>query len=138
MRYLPHTLNDIDAMLAAIGVDSIEDLFAQIPPEYRFKGKLALDEPKSELTLERHLGQLAAKNQVADAETISFLGAGIYHHHSPHALNQLLLRAEYYTSYTPYQPEISQGTTKAIFEFQSRSEERRVGKECRSRWSPYA
>jgi len=119
MRYLPHTLNDIDAMLAAIGVDSIEDLFAQIPPEYRFKGKLALDEPKSELTLERHLGQLAAKNQVADAETISFLGAGIYHHHSPHALNQLLLRAEYYTSYTPYQPEISQGTTKAIFEFQS-------------------
>lgn len=119
MRYLPHTLDDIDSMLEAIGVDSIEELFAQIPAEYRFDGKLALGEPRSELTLERELGELAAKNQVASPDTISFLGAGLYNHHSPHALNQLLLRAEYYTSYTPYQPEISQGTTKAIFEFQS-------------------
>lgn len=119
MRYLPHTLEDIDAMLEAIGVDSIEELFAQIPPEFRFQGRLNLPEPRSELTLERHLSGLAQKNMAASPDMVSFLGAGMYQHHSPHALGQLLLRAEYYTSYTPYQPEISQGTTKSIFEFQS-------------------
>ncbi len=119
MRYLPHTLEDVDAMLEAIGVDSIDDLFAQIPEEFRLDRKLNLPEPKSELVLERRLGELAAKNTVAAGDAVSFLGAGMYNHHSPHALQQLLLRAEYYTSYTPYQPEISQGTTKSIFEFQS-------------------
>ncbi|QDG54501.1 aminomethyl-transferring glycine dehydrogenase subunit GcvPA [Persicimonas caeni] len=119
MRYLPHTLEDVDAMLEAIGVDSIDDLFEQIPEEFRLDRRLELPEPKSELTLERHLGELASKNAVAGGDVVSFLGAGLYDHHSPHALQQLLLRAEYYTSYTPYQPEISQGTTKSIFEFQS-------------------
>lgn len=119
MRYLPHTLEDVDAMLEAIGVDSIDDLFEQIPEEFRLDRRLELPEPKSELTLEKHLGALAAKNKVASGDVVSFLGAGLYDHHSPHALQQLLLRAEYYTSYTPYQPEISQGTTKSIFEFQS-------------------
>jgi glycine dehydrogenase subunit 1 len=119
MRYLPHTLEDVDAMLSAIGVDSIDDLFEQIPEEFRLDRRLDLEGPKSELTLERQLSELAAKNKVAGGDTVSFLGAGLYDHHSPHALGQLLLRAEYYTSYTPYQPEISQGTTKSIFEFQS-------------------
>ena len=119
MRYLPHTLEDIDAMLEAVGVDSIDDLFEQIPEEFRLDRRLDLPDPKSELTLEKHLSELAAKNTVAGGDTVSFLGAGLYDHHSPHALQQLLLRAEYYTSYTPYQPEISQGTTKSIFEFQS-------------------
>ncbi len=119
MRYLPHTLEDVDAMLEAIGVDSIDDLFEQIPEEFRLDRNLDLPEPKSELVLERQLSALAAKNKVSSGDTVSFLGAGLYDHHSPHALGQLLLRAEYYTSYTPYQPEISQGTTKSIFEFQS-------------------
>ncbi|MFW5968245.1 MAG: aminomethyl-transferring glycine dehydrogenase subunit GcvPA, partial [Persicimonas sp.] len=119
MRYLPHTLEDVDAMLEAIGVDSIDDLFDQIPEEFRLDRRLDLPAPKSELTLQEHLAELADKNQVSSSKTVSFLGAGLYDHHSPHALQQLLLRAEYYTSYTPYQPEVSQGTTKSIFEFQS-------------------
>jgi glycine dehydrogenase subunit 1 len=119
MRYLPHTLEDVEAMLDAVGVDSIDDLFEQIPEEFRLDRRLDLPEPKSELTLEAHLRELAAKNKADSADIISFLGAGLYDHHSPQALQQLLLRAEYYTSYTPYQPEVSQGTTKSIFEFQS-------------------
>lgn len=119
MRYLPHTLEDVEAMLEAIGVDAIDDLFEQIPEEFRLDRKLRLPDPKSELALERRLSELAAKNQASSSDTVSFLGAGMYSHHTPHALDQLLLRAEYYTSYTPYQPEISQGTTKSIFEFQS-------------------
>jgi glycine dehydrogenase subunit 1 len=116
MRYLPHTAEDIQAMLGAIGVGSIDELFAQIPEDLRPKRALDLPAPMSELQLERHLRELADRNKLAQR---SFLGAGLYEHHAPAALQQILLRAEFYTSYTPYQPEISQGTTKAIFEFQS-------------------
>lgn len=116
MRYLPHTEADVEDMLGVIGVGSMDELFAQIPEELRLKRGLDLPGPMSELQLERHLHELADRNKLASR---SFLGAGLYEHHTPQALQQLLLRAEFYTSYTPYQPEISQGTTKAIFEFQS-------------------
>ncbi|MFU8804956.1 MAG: aminomethyl-transferring glycine dehydrogenase subunit GcvPA [Bradymonadaceae bacterium] len=120
MRYLPHTPEDIERMLEVIGVESVSDLFKGIPDEIRSQVKsLDLPDPMSEIALERHLGELAQKNRIARGDTESFLGAGIYDHIVPAALQQLLLRAEFFTSYTPYQPEISQGTTKAIFEFQS-------------------
>lgn len=120
MRYIPHTAEEVKAMLEALGLDSINDLFEQVPYDLRREAeKLSLPKPMSEIQLERHIGDLAAKNRVSRPDTVSFLGAGLYEHVVPSAISQLLLRAEFLTSYTPYQPEISQGTTKAIFEFQS-------------------
>ncbi|RAL23575.1 aminomethyl-transferring glycine dehydrogenase subunit GcvPA [Lujinxingia litoralis] len=120
MRYIPHTAEDIARMLQAIGVESIDELFESIPAELREKAsQLELPPPMSEIALDRHLGGLASRNQAADPSTVSLLGAGCYDHVVPQAISQLLLRAEFLTSYTPYQPEISQGTTKTIFEFQS-------------------
>ena len=120
MRYLPHTEEEIASMLEAIGAESIDDLFEAIPEHLRQKAaQMELPDPMSEIALQRHLGELAAKNRVSPDGITSLLGAGCYDHVVPQALNQLLLRAEFLTSYTPYQPEISQGTTKAIFEFQS-------------------
>lgn len=120
MRYLPHTQEEISSMLAAIGADSIDDLFEAIPAHLRQKAaEMDLPAPMSEIALTRHVAGLAAKNRVVRRDITSLLGAGCYDHVVPQALNQLLLRAEFLTSYTPYQPEISQGTTKAIFEFQS-------------------
>ena len=105
-------------MLAAIGLPRIEDLFATIPEEVRFEGRWALPEPLSEGSLIAHLGELSQKN--ADASCyINLLGGGAYHHYIPKVLDHLLLRSEFYTSYTPYQPEISQGTLQSMFEFQS-------------------
>ena len=117
MRYLPHTEDEIREMLAAIGVPSIEALFTPIPAERRFQGPLALEPALDEASLMGHLTALAQKNTAATA--LSFLGAGIYDHHVPPAVDQLLLRSEFYTAYTPYQPELSQGTLQAIFEFQT-------------------
>ncbi|MBA2662949.1 MAG: aminomethyl-transferring glycine dehydrogenase subunit GcvPA [Bradymonadaceae bacterium] len=120
MRYIPHTPEDVRAMLEAIGLGSIDELFEQVPAELRERArKLELPAPMSEIQLEKHIGALASKNRAAQPDTISFMGAGLYEHIVPQAVSQLLLRAEFLTSYTPYQPEISQGTTKAIFEFQS-------------------
>ncbi|TXD37626.1 aminomethyl-transferring glycine dehydrogenase subunit GcvPA [Lujinxingia vulgaris] len=120
MRYIPHTEDDIARMLEAIGVESIDALFERIPQELRERAReLSLPAPMSEIALNQHLGALASRNQTSDPSTISLLGAGCYDHVVPQAINQLLLRAEFLTSYTPYQPEISQGTTKTIFEFQS-------------------
>lgn len=120
MRYIPHTEEEVQAMLEAIGLGSIHEMFEQVPQHLRAEAeKLSLPKPMSEIQLERHIGGLAAKNRVASLDTVSFLGAGLYEHVVPSAISQLLLRAEFLTSYTPYQPEISQGTTKAIFEFQS-------------------
>jgi glycine dehydrogenase subunit 1 len=117
MRYLPHTPEEIAAMLAVVGKSSLDELFETIPESVRFQGALnvppALDEP----TLMRHLKSLAAKN--AGATMLSFLGAGMYDHHIPPAVDQLLLRSEFYTAYTPYQPEVAQGTLQVIFEFQT-------------------
>jgi glycine dehydrogenase subunit 1 len=117
MRYLPHTPDEIAEMLAVIGKGTLDELFETIPESVRFQGALqvppALDEPE----LMRHMRALAAKN--TGASMLSFLGAGMYDHHIPPAVDQLLLRSEFYTAYTPYQPEVSQGTLQAIFEFQT-------------------
>lgn len=119
MRYIPLTPDEKKAMLAAVGVKSVENLFdAVIPPSARFDGKYDLPAPMEEQHLVAHMKELARLNRPATA-TASFLGAGAYHHFIPSAVDQLISRSEFYTSYTPYQPEISQGTLQAIYEFQS-------------------
>src|SRR5664280_3778834 len=115
MAYGPHTPQDRAAMLAAIGVASVDELFADIPPSLRASG-LKLPPPEAELDLAAGLRALAARNRV---DLASFLGAGAYRHFVPPIVDQLLLRGEFYTAYTPYQPEISQGTLQTIYEYQS-------------------
>jgi glycine dehydrogenase subunit 1 len=117
-RYLPMTERDREAMLREIGVSTVEELFADIPAEVRFKGRLAVSEAMSEPELMRHMRKLAGKNYDFD-RYVSFLGAGLYDHHIPSVVNHVISRSEFYTAYTPYQPEISQGELQAIFEFQS-------------------
>jgi glycine dehydrogenase subunit 1 len=117
MRYLPHTEAEIAEMLAAIGKGSLDELFETIPPDARFSGDLAVAPALDEPALMAHLKALAGKN--SGAGMLSFLGAGMYAHHIPPAVDQLLLRSEFYTAYTPYQPEVAQGTLQAIFEFQT-------------------
>lgn len=117
MRYLPHTPDEIQQMLARIGVKSIDELFAPIPEGSRLGLALDLEPALDEPTLMRHLTELAAKNPAASM--LSFLGAGMYDHHVPPAVDQLLMRSEFYTAYTPYQAEVSQGTLQATFEFQT-------------------
>lgn len=116
MRYLPHTQEEIRAMLQRIGVSAIDDLFAPIPDALR-ASELALEPQLDESRLMTHLESLAARNGAASM--LSFLGAGMYDHHIPPAMDQLLLRSEFYTAYTPYQAEVSQGTLQSIFEFQT-------------------
>ena len=115
MRYLPHTPEDISEMLDAIGKTSLDQLFETIPSGVRFSGALALEPALGEAALMTHLKELSRKN--TGAELLSFLGAGMYAHHIPPAVDQLLLRSEFYTSYTPYQPEVAQGTLQAIWEY---------------------
>lgn len=117
MSYIPHTDADREAMLKAIGVDSIEALFDAVPETHRFP-KLDLPDPHSELEVSNELEALSMFN-ISAKEYAVFLGAGAYNHFSPAAVNQLLLRSEFYTAYTPYQPEVSQGTLQVIFEFQT-------------------
>ena len=117
MSYCPHTDADRAEMLSAIGVKTIEDLFADVPARVRFP-QLDIPEPRSEMETLRELMDLAAAN--ADAQhSPTFLGAGAYNHYSPSIVNHLILRGEFLTAYTPYQPEISQGTLQAIYEYQS-------------------
>ncbi|MCL6457600.1 MAG: aminomethyl-transferring glycine dehydrogenase subunit GcvPA [Gorillibacterium sp.] len=117
-RYLPVTEKDEKEMLQVIGIDSVDQLFADIPASIRFKGTLPVSAALDEYALLRHMGQLAGKNADLD-RYVSFLGAGIYDHHVPVVINHMISRSEFYTAYTPYQPEISQGELQAIFEFQS-------------------
>ena len=120
MRYLPHTPGDIARMLSVIGAPSVEALFGHIPPSLRAQRPLDLGPALDEASLLGHLGELAAQNRAAFADgALSFLGAGLVPHHIPTAVDAMLGRAEWYTSYTPYQPEISQGTLQAVFEFQT-------------------
>ena len=102
-------------MLAAVGASSVDDLFAAIPPALR-ASPLRLPDPEPEMLLAGRLERLAARNRVGVA---SFLGAGVYRHYTPALVDQLLLRGEWYTAYTPYQPEVSQGTLQSIYEYQS-------------------
>ncbi len=117
-RYLPMTSQDRKEMLQTVGVETVEALFSDIPAAVRFNRRLnipaALDEP----ALLRHMRRLAGKNADFD-QYVSFLGAGVYDHHIPVVINHVISRSEFYTAYTPYQPEISQGELQAIFEFQS-------------------
>ena len=118
MNFVPHTKTDINSMLHEIGKSSIEDLFSHIPAEMRLKKELSLPEPLSEMKLVDHLGRLSSSNAQVKAYN-SFLGAGAYHHYIPAVVGNLVARSEFLTSYTPYQPEVSQGTLQAIFEYQT-------------------
>jgi glycine dehydrogenase subunit 1 len=115
MPYGPHTDGDRKRMLASLGVASVDELFADIPEALRSSG-IDLPGPEPELQLAARLQTLAARNLT---DLVSFLGAGVYRHWTPPAVDQLLLRGEWYTAYTPYQPEVSQGTLQSIYEYES-------------------
>ncbi|MGI6394979.1 MAG: aminomethyl-transferring glycine dehydrogenase subunit GcvPA [bacterium] len=117
MRYLPITDKEKQEMLEKIGVKSVDELFSPIPESVLLKGELNLPLAKSEMEIEWHMNELGAMNK--GAHMLSFLGGGCYRHYSPAIVDQLLLRSEFYTAYTPYQPEVSQGTLQTIFEFQT-------------------
>ncbi|SHJ63356.1 aminomethyl-transferring glycine dehydrogenase subunit GcvPA [Desulfofundulus thermosubterraneus] len=118
MRYIPNTPAERQKMLADIGVGSVEELFADIPEQVRLKRELDLPEALSEPELVRHMENLAGKNGDTGRYTC-FLGGGYYDHYIPAVVPALLARSEFYTAYTPYQAEISQGTLAAIYEFQT-------------------
>jgi glycine dehydrogenase subunit 1 len=119
MRYLPLTNNDRQAMLATIGASSIDDLFADVPEEARLSGPISgLPNHASEMAVERHFSALARKN-IAASHHPFFLGAGAYKHHIPASVDHIIQRGEFLTAYTPYQPEIAQGTLQMLFEFQT-------------------
>jgi len=118
MRYLPHTPEDIAEMLQVVGATSLDDLFSTIPEDCRRKTPLNLPEPLTEWELNDLMASLASTNAVSP-EYKAFVGAGSYEHHIPASVSYLLGRSEFSTSYTPYQPEISQGTLQAIFEYQT-------------------
>jgi glycine dehydrogenase subunit 1 len=119
MRYLPLTQPDRDAMLGVIGVATIDDLFVDVPEAARLDGPIhGLPMHASEMAVERHMTALARKNLTA-GEAPFFLGCGAYKHHVPASVDHLIQRGEFLTAYTPYQPEIAQGTLQMLFEFQT-------------------
>jgi glycine dehydrogenase subunit 1 len=115
MPFIPHTEEEVRQMLAAIGADSIEDLFDEIPQELRFNGLKSVPEARSEM----EVGQLMVARAQADGAPLCFIGAGAYDHHIPAAVWQIAERGEFYTAYTPYQAEASQGTLQLLYEYQS-------------------
>lgn len=120
MRYHPHTDADIAAMLKTIGVSSVSELFRTIPTNLQLQRRLEIPPGLAEAAMHKDLHELAGARP---AQTLSFLGAGANHHYVPSVVDSLLRRSEFYTSYTPYQPEITQGTLQAIFEFQTMTSE---------------
>jgi glycine dehydrogenase subunit 1 len=119
MRYLPLTPEDRTAMLARVGADSIDDLFVDVPAEARLPGPIkGLPMQQPEMLVERELTRMARRNMAA-GEHPFFIGAGAYRHHVPASVDHLIQRGEFLTSYTPYQPEIAQGTLQYLFEFQT-------------------
>ena len=118
MRYLPLTEADRAEMLGVIGVDSVDALFTDVPEAARLSGPVDLPGHASEIEVERTLSALAGRTTRASA-TPFFCGAGAYQHHVPATVDHLIQRSEFLTSYTPYQPEISQGTLQALYEFQT-------------------
>src|SRR3954467_5127432 len=119
MRYLPLSNADRSEMLRVVGAGSIDDLFVDVPEAARLSGKIeGLPDHASEFDVERQLGALARANMVA-GDVPFFLGCGAYRHHIPASVDHLIQRGEFLTSYTPYQPEIAQGTLQALFEFQT-------------------
>ena len=117
-RYLPMTETDKEEMLQTIGVSTTDELFSDIPSSVRFQGELNLKKPANEYELKKELTEMANKNASLKQYT-SFLGAGVYDHFIPSVVDHVISRSEFYTAYTPYQPEISQGELQAIFEFQT-------------------
>jgi glycine dehydrogenase subunit 1 len=118
MRYLPLTAADRQTMLKAIGVASVDDLYADVPPAARRDGLVDLPPGSDEMAVEQRLAALAGKNLTAEQAPL-FIGAGAYRHHVPAAVDALIQRGEFLTSYTPYQPEVTQGTLQVLFEFQT-------------------
>ena len=118
MRYLPHTKEDIESMLAVTGHSSLDELFECIPASVRLKGLLDLPEAKSEWELNEYMEEMASQN-IACKDYTCFMGAGSYDHHIPAIVPYLVSRSEFATAYTPYQPEVSQGTLQGIYEFQT-------------------
>jgi glycine dehydrogenase subunit 1 len=116
MRYIPNSPDERKAMLASLGLERIEELFEQIPPHLRLDGPIGVGSPASEPQLLDWFRRLAAQNAT---DYQSFLGAGAYSHHTPVIIDSLISRSEFFTAYTPYQPELSQGTLQYIFEFQT-------------------
>ena len=118
MSYIPISPKERDAMLETIGVRSLDDLFDVVPAKHRFP-QLNLPPALTEMEAMNELSSLAQANENVRSDLISFLGAGMYNHYIPSVVDHMLRRGEFYTAYTPYQPEISQGTLQAIFEYQS-------------------
>ena len=119
MRYLPLTQDDRSAMLAKIGASHIDELFIDVPEEARLSGPIAgLPMHASEMAVEKHMRALSKKN-LAASDAAFFLGAGAYKHHVPASVDHIIQRGEFLTAYTPYQPEIAQGTLQMLFEFQT-------------------
>src|ERR1051326_5625773 len=116
MRYLPKSPADRQQMMCEIGIRSIDELFAPIPPEYRLKRELRVPGPLAESEIIEYFRDRSASNAAGYAV---FLGAGAYHHYRPVIIDALISRGEFLTAYTPYQAEISQGTLQSIFEFQT-------------------
>lgn len=114
-KYFPQTADDIKAMLAKIGVGSIDDLYADVPEEVRFKGEYDLPESMSEIEVRKHFANLGKENK----QLVCFAGAGVYDHYIPAVIPSIVERSEFLTSYTPYQAEVSQGTLHYIFEYQT-------------------
>lgn len=117
-RYIPNSTEDIREMLAVVGVENIDRLFDSIPADVQLQRLLDLPGPWSEIETRKWFRGLAARNRTA-ADFVSFLGGGAYAHYQPACIDQLLLRSEFLTAYTPYQPEVSQGTLQSIFEYQT-------------------
>lgn len=116
--YIPHTAEDIDEMLEAIGLERLEELFQDIPKDVALNRELDLPSSMSEMEVRSYLESLASKNSTTD-DMVCFLGAGAYDHYIPAIIDHIISRSEFYTSYTPYQPEISQGTLQYLFEYQT-------------------
>ena len=119
MRYLPLTADDRAEMLETIGAKSVDDFYADVPEAARLRGTIdGLPDHQGELAVERHMSKLAAKNRAASSGPF-FVGAGAYKHHVPATVDMIIQRSEFLTTYTPYQPEIAQGTLQTLFEFQT-------------------
>ncbi|WP_461206259.1 aminomethyl-transferring glycine dehydrogenase subunit GcvPA [Clostridium sp. DL1XJH146] len=116
--YIPNTEKDREKMLQSIGINSVEDLFDIIPEDIKLSRRLNLEKPMAELQVTKHMKKITDKNSSCD-DLVCFLGAGSYDHYIPSVLKHITSRSEFYTAYTPYQPEISQGTLQVIFEYQT-------------------
>src|SRR3954468_21003135 len=117
MRYIPNSPEEREEMLATVGLNSSNELFRSIPSDVQLNRRLNITDPLAESEVLGRLESMAAKNTAATKP--SFLGAGVYSHFSPTIVDHLIQRSEFFTSYTPYQPEVSQGTLQYIFEFQT-------------------